>query len=133
MQFENLTKNNIKLYSIKAYDNPNMLLSEYMADYKRFNYVKRLFNKYIKTNVIHERLILNHIIIIYNVFGIEHATRMLFYFLPDTQYPVLKTYLYFLNLMPEIVYGINNLNINLSHIEIDNNVLSILNNIYEKN
>lgn len=132
MQFDNLTKHNIRLYSIKAYDNPIMLLSEYNADYKRFNYIKRLINKYIKTNTIHERLILNHVIIIYNVFGIEHSTRMLFYFLPDYQYPILKSYLTFLNLMPEVIWGINNLNISSNSIILDENVLQLLGKIHEK-
>lgn len=126
MQFENLTKENINLYAIKAYDNPNMLISEYESDIKRFNYIKRLINKYLKTNIPHDRLILNHIIILYNVFGVEQTTRMLFYFLPENQYAILKSYLIFLNLLPKIVKGINNRTIITDDIDTDNYILSIL-------
>ena len=125
MQFENLTKENINLYAIKAYDNPNMLISEYESDIKRFNYIKRLINKYLKTNIPHDRLILNHIIILYNVFGVEQTTRMLFYFLPENQYAILKSYLIFLNLLPKIVKGINNRTIITDEIDTDNYILSI--------
>lgn len=126
MQFENLTKENINLYAIKAYDNPNMLLSEYESDIKRFNYIKRLINKYLKTNIPHDRLILNHIIILYNVFGVEQTTRMLFYFLPENQYAILKSYLLFLDLLPKIVKGINNKTIITDDLDDDNYILKIL-------
>ena len=70
--------------------------------YKRqFKYLKRLLRKYIQTGEIQERLVLNHLIIIYNVFGIEAANKMAFYRIEDELWPALKTFLIYLNYLPE--------------------------------
>jgi hypothetical protein len=79
MQFDNLTSENVLLYATKAYDRPNCILSEFKEDMKRFNYLKRLFYRYRKDNEVRERLILNHLVVLSNVFGVEVTTRLLFF------------------------------------------------------
>jgi len=116
---ENLTTDNYILYAMKSYDTPNRILSEFKEDMKRFNYLKRLFLRHRKYGEIRERLILNHLVVIYNIFGIESATRLLFYKINPLDYSALKTYLIFLNFMPEIVRGIRNRNILSCDIEVD--------------
>lgn len=116
---ENLTTDNYILYAMKSYDKPNCIMSEFKEDMKRFNYLKRLFLRHRKYGEIRERLILNHLVVIYNLFGIESATRLLFYKIDPQDYNALKTYLIFLNFMPEIVRGIRNKNILSCDIEVD--------------
>jgi hypothetical protein len=76
--FQDLNNENFLIYAMKAYDKPNCLMSEFKEDMKRFNYLKRLFHKYRKSGELKEQLVLNHLVVIYNVFGPEPATRMLF-------------------------------------------------------
>lgn len=122
MSFENLNNDNILIYAVKAYDKPNCIMSEFKDDMKRFNYLKRLLKRYRKIGEIRERLILNHLLILYNVFGIEVATRLLFYKIPKEDYSTLKTYLIFLNFMPKIIFGVKGQNIISSDIPIDMNI-----------
>jgi|TARA_R100001126_G_C4794350_1_gene133591 hypothetical protein len=97
-----LNDDNIVIFAMKNYQNPSCKnIEEFQEDFNRIKYVKRLFNRYEKDGVLRERLILNHIITIYNVFGLEAATRMLFNRLDDKQYSLLKTFLTFLNYCPE--------------------------------
>ena len=117
--FEDLNNENFIIYAMKAYDRPNCLMSEFKEDMKRFNYLKRLFHKYRKSGELKEQLVLNHLIVIYNVFGPEPATRMLFYRMAKEDYSVLKTYLIFLNSMPVVVKGIHGQDIRSSDIEVD--------------
>lgn len=119
MQFDDLRSENFMLYAVKAYDSPTCLMSEFKEDMKRFNYLKRLFHKYRRSGVIREQLVLNHLMVIYNVFGPEAATRMLFYKMSKEDYVALKTFLIFLNIMPNIVKGIKGKNILSSDIEVD--------------
>lgn len=107
------------LYAIKAYDSPNCIMSEFTDDMKRFEYLKRLFFRHRKTGEIRERLILNHIVVLCNVFGPEVATRLLFYKLNKNYYSALKTYLVFLSYMPERVTGIQGIDILSSNISIN--------------
>jgi hypothetical protein len=79
MSFDDLTSENILIYAVKAYDKPNCIMSEFKEDMKRFNYLKRLFRRYHKQGELKERLVINHLVVLYNVFGVEVATRMLFY------------------------------------------------------
>ena len=99
--FDNLTDDNIMIYAVKAYDRPDCVMSEFKDDMKRFNYLKRLFRRYRKIGEIRERLIINHLMVLYNVFGPEVTTRLLFFKMSKDDYSSLKTYLLFLNLMPE--------------------------------
>jgi hypothetical protein len=129
MSFENLTEENIMLYAAKAYDRPNCIMSEFTEDMKRLNYLKRLFRRYSKHGEMRERLILNHIVVLYNIFGPEVSTRIMFYHTNKSDYSILKTYLIFLNLMPERVRGINGTDIISSEIPIDMNVAEVLRNL----
>jgi hypothetical protein len=129
MSFENLTEDNIMLYAAKAYDRPNCIMSEFTEDMKRLNYLKRLFRRYHKHGEMRERLILNHIVVLYNIFGPEVTTRILFYNTSEVDYSILKTYLLFLNLMPEKVRGINGADIISSEIPVDMKVAEVLRNL----
>tara|TARA_R110000772_G_scaffold99174_2_gene198865 strand:- start:21465 stop:21848 length:384 start_codon:yes stop_codon:yes gene_type:complete len=101
-----LNEDNFLLYAMKSYDKPNAILSEFEDDLHRVKYIKRLFKRYRTTGELKERLILNHIIILTNVFGILPSVRILFYKLDETDYVMLKTFLLFLNFMPDTVPGI---------------------------
>jgi hypothetical protein len=119
MIFEDLTSENVLMFAVKAYDKPNMILSEFKEDMKRFNYLKRLFRRYRKIGELREQLVINHLIVLYNVFGPEVATRLLFYKMSKEDYSTLKTYLLFLSCMPEVVKGIKGHDIISSDIEVD--------------
>lgn len=116
---DNLTDDNFMLYAMKAYDKPNAIVSEFEEDLKRIKYVKRLIKRYKATGELKERLILNHIIILSNVFGIEATVRMLFYKIDNSDYSILKTFLLFLNYMPRHINGIKGQYLNSSDIGID--------------
>ena len=126
MSFDNLTEDNVMLYAIKAYDKPNCIMSEFSEDMKRFNYLKRLFRRYRKHNEMRERLVLNHLVVLNNVFGVEDTTRLLFYEMSPNDYPQLKTYLLFLSCMPDIIIGIKGKNILSPSIEVDMEIANVL-------
>jgi hypothetical protein len=129
MVFDNLTSDNIMLYCMKAYDKPNMLMSEFKDDMKRFNYLKRLFQRYRKYDELREQLVINHLVVLNNVFGPEVATRLLFYKIPKEDYSALKTYLLFLSCMPEVIYGVKGQNILSSNIPVDMKIAETLRKI----
>jgi adenylate kinase family enzyme len=129
MSFDNLTSDNMMMYAIKAYDKPNCILSEFSEDMKRFNYLKRLFRRYRKHNEMRERLVLNHLVVLNNVFGAEVLTRLLFFDMAESDYPQLKTYLLFLSCMPDVVRGINGKDIISSNIEVDLEIANVLRTI----
>ena len=96
-----LTEDNFVLYAMKNYDNPSCKgLNEFVDDLKRFRYLKRLFRKYRAGSGVKERLIINHIIVIYNLFGQEASTKMLFFKIEKKYWPQLKSFLIYLNRMP---------------------------------
>lgn len=117
------------LYAAKAYDKPNCIMSEFTEDMKRFNYLKRLFRRYRKHGEMRERLILNHIVVLYNLFGPEVTSRLLFFSMNKEDYTILKTYLVFLNIMPEKLIGIKGKDILSSDIHIDMNIADVLRNL----
>jgi hypothetical protein len=127
--FDDLTEDNYLLYAMKAYMSPHYIMSEFEGDLKRTKYLKRLFRRYKITNYLKERLILNHLILLYNVFGAEPTTRILFFRIDECDYDVLKTFLIYLNYMPDVVKGINGKDIISSDILIDMNVADILRKI----
>jgi hypothetical protein len=129
MSFDNLTNDNILLYAIKSYDKPNMLMSEFKEDMKRFNYLKRLFRRYRKDSDLKNQLILNHIVVLSNVFGAEVITRLLFFNMAREDYSAIKTYLLFLSLMPDVVLGIRGQNLLSSDIPVDMNIANTLRKI----
>ena len=127
--FDNLTEENFVMYAVKCYTSPNCLMSEFEGDLKRTKYLKRLFRRYKATKEIKERLVLNHIILLNNVFGPEATTRILFFRIDERDYSVLKTFLLFLNLLPKEVKGINNINITTDEIPVDMEIAEILRKI----
>lgn len=129
MSFDNLTNDNMMMYAIKAYDKPNCIMSEFSEDMKRFNYLKRLFRRYRKHNELRERLVLNHLVVLNNVFGPEVLSRLLFFEMAETDYPQLKTYLLFLSCMPDVVRGIKGNDILSSDIEVDMQIANVLRTI----
>jgi len=100
MNFE-LTEENFVVYAMKHYDNPSCKgIEEFQDDLKKFRYLKRLFKKYKPGSGLKERLILNHIIVIYNLFGVEASTNMLFLKIDKKHWSQLKSFLLYLNVMP---------------------------------
>ena len=129
MVFDELNNDNVTIYAVKAYDRPNCVMSEFKDDMKRFNYLKRLFKRYRKLDEVRERLVLNHLVVLCNVFGPEVATRLLFYKMSKDDYPALKTYLVFLSVMPDRIRGIKGQDIISSDIPIDLKIADILRDI----
>ena len=129
MSFDDLNNDNIMMYAMKAYDRPNCIMSEFKDDMKRFNYLKRLFLRYRKIEELREQLVLNHLVVLYNVFGPEVTSRMLFFKMPKDDYSALKTYLLFLSIMPEKIRGIKGHDITSSDIPVDNRIADILREI----
>lgn len=126
MLLEKLTENNFLLYAMHHYDNPQChSVAEFEEDLKRFLYLKKLFTRYQQNNELRERLILNHIIVLYNIFG-EAATQMLFYKIEEKYWSALVTFLVYLGRMPD---ELPNFNVTLSQIELDENVIKALRNI----
>jgi hypothetical protein len=123
---DDLNDENFMIFAIKAYNKPNCVMSEFYEDLKRIKYVKRLFIKYHKNKEIKERLVINHLIVIYNVFGANSATRILFYKVDEKYYTILKTFLIFLNYMPKYIMGIRGKNIRSSDISVDLKLADIL-------
>lgn len=123
---ENLTEENFVIYAMKCYTSPHCIMSEFESDIKRTKYLKRLFRRYKVTKTLKERLILNHIILLNNVFGRDATVRILFFKTDDRDYDILKTFLLYLNIMPEVVKGINGKNVLSSEINIDEHVADLL-------
>ena len=116
--YEKITSENVVMYAIKHYDNPQCEgEKEFQDDLKRFKYIKRLLRKYYETDILKERLLLNHIIVLKNVFGPEASTTLLLYKIQREYWPALKSFLIFLNSITED---------ELTHIEEDMSVLEIL-------
>jgi len=128
---ENLHDDNFMIFAMKAYDKPNCIMSEFEEDLKRIKYIKRLLKRYKiwGEEELKERLILNHLIILTNVFGVEASVRMLFFKLDPTDYHMLKPFLMFMNLMPKIVKGIKGDDIHSGDIPVDIYILGKLRSI----
>ena len=119
---QDLNNDTFLIYAMKCYEKPNCILSEFEEDLKRIKYLKRLVKKYKETGDLKERLILNHIIVLGNVFGVEGVVRMLFFKFDKEDYNVLKPFLMYLNYIPSCVIGIKGKDINTNNIAIDLNV-----------
>lgn len=124
--FSNLTDDNFLVYALKCYSAPRCIMSEFEADIRRTKYIKKLIRKYNITKDLKERLILNHIILLSNVFGPEPTTRILFFKFDADDFGILKTFLLYLNMMPDVIIGVNGNNIHSSDILIDMNVANKL-------
>ena len=128
---DKLDESNFLLYAAKHYDNPQCYDTiEFYDDMKRFKYIKRLLNRYLDENDLKERLILNHIIVLYNVFGAEATIRMLFLRCKGMEV-LLKPFLVFLNLLPDKIenIGMENKTIYTNTIDIDLTILKKLREI----
>jgi hypothetical protein len=123
-----LNEDNFIMYAIKNYDNPTCKgLSEFNDDIKKFVYLKRLFRKYRARKDLKERLILNHLIVLYNLFGAEATTNMLFYKIEKRYWPQLKTFLIFLNIMPEnYIISHTDGNVHQADIPVDQKIIEVL-------
>ena len=97
MKFE-LTEDTLLLYAAKHYMNPQFSdIEDFNEDLKRFKYIKRLLNRYLETDDLADRLLLNHFIVVFNMFGIKAALNILNLKLDDKHWPVVKPFLIFLN------------------------------------
>ena len=116
--FKEITKDTWLLYAQQNYDNPTFTKEqEFLDDLKRFKYLKRLFRRYKLTGEIKVRLIVNHIIVLQNVFGVEAACILLLYKIDEQYWPILKTVLEHLDyLYPH----------ELNEVEIDENIKKLL-------
>ena len=122
MRFDELNEKNYLMFAIKHYDNPqSVTVDDFMEDMKKFKYLKRLLKRYLKTGVLRVNLILNHLIILFNVFG-EGTIPLLMYKLGEEYYSIIKTFLFYLNRIdPQNTTGI------FANINIDDDVLDLLN------
>ena len=123
---EKLNESNFLLYAMHHYDNTQCYsLVEFEDDLKKFLYLKKLISRYKNNGDLKERLILNHIIVLYNLFG-DATTKMLFYKVDENCWDVLTTFLVYLDRMPETLadYGII-----LSEVVLDERVISTLRKI----
>ena len=116
--FEELNDDNWMMYASKYYKNVQCTsVEEFYDDLQIFKYLKRLFKRYLNNDDLQERLILNHIIVLNNVFGIEETNKMLFYKIDKDQWPILKTFLVYLNFLSEDAYV---------EIPLDQNIIKVL-------
>jgi hypothetical protein len=112
------------LYAMKSYDNPTcQSIDEFYEDLNRIKYVKRLAKKYKIHGILRERLLLNHIIVLNNVFG-KMAPRLLFYSLEVELHDVLKTLLVYLNFLPKNIPEVD-----IVSIPIEQSIVAILRDI----
>ena len=116
--YEKITSDNIMMFAIKHYDNPQCEgEKEFHDDMKRFKYIKRLLRKYKETKVLKERLLLNHIIILNNLFGPEACVTLLLFKIQKEYWETLKSFLLFLNMIRDD---------ELSEVEENKKVLDVL-------
>jgi hypothetical protein len=123
--FENVSDDNAILYAAKAYENPQCLTEmEFNEDYKRFDYVKRLCSRYLQTSTMSQRLMLNHLVLLLNVFGVEATVRLVFLRCNEPQmYRVVKPFMLYLNVLPLVVRGICGADIYTENIPLDTKLL----------
>ena len=116
--YEKITSDNVLMFAIRNYTNPHCEgEKEFEDDLKRFKYIKRLLRKYYETGILKERLLLNHIIVLNNVFGADACATLLLYKIQEEYWSALKSFLLFLNILRD---G------ELEHIVKDDNVEKIL-------
>ena len=123
MKFDELNENNYLLFAIKFYDNPQALTrDDFEDDLKRIKYIKRLLKRYKNTGELKVHLILNHLTVLFNVFD-DAAVALLFYNLEEDLWPIVKSFLVFLNRIPEYPKT------KVDTIDVDQNVIKQLNNL----
>ena len=123
MRFDELNENNYIMFAIKHYENPHAVTQEdFYEDLKRFKWIKRLLKRYKTTGILKSHLLMNHFIILYNVFG-EAATPLLFFKIDRELWPVIKSFVVYLGRLPEYPKS------TLHDIPMDVDCLGDLNNI----
>ena len=127
MIFDDLTDDNFLMFAMKEYNDIQCTdIEEFYDDLKKIKYIKRLFNIYKNTGQLKERLILNHLIVFYNVFPLQSGTRILFYKIEKDFWPMLKTFLIFLDRMPEKIDSIRGETIRSNDIQLDDGIVTRL-------
>ena len=130
MIFDDLNDDNFLMFAMKEYNDIQCTdIEEFYDDLKKIKYIKRLFNIYTNTGQLKERLILNHLIVFYNVFSVQAGTRILFYKIEKDFWPILKTFLIFLDRMPEKIDSIRGETIRASDIQLDDGIVTRLRSI----
>jgi hypothetical protein len=120
MRFDELNESNYLLFAIKFYDNPQAVTREdFEDDLKRIKYIKRLLKRYKNTGELKTHLILNHLIVLFNVFN-DATVPLLFYNLESELWPSIKSFLIFLNRIPEYPKT------QIDEIQVDYNCIEIL-------
>ena len=128
--FDDLNEKNYLHFAMKYYDNRQCTsIEEFNEDLNKIKYVKRLFNRFLETGELRTNLILNHLIVVYNVFENEAATRMLFFRVEKKFYSILKPFLIFLTRLPEKVRGIDGEDIQTNHIPLNETTIKELRKI----
>ena len=126
MLFDHLNEDNFLLFAIKNYENPQAVTKEdFDKDLNHFKYIKRLLKRYKNTGVLKTHLLLNHFIVLYNIFG-EAATPMLFFKIEKDLWSSMKSFIMFLNKLPEYPKTY------MHDIQVDINCLSQLYEIYKE-
>lgn len=119
------TEENLEIFAAKYYTNPNCTdKEEFLEDFSRIKYIKRLFRRYKKTGELKERLILNHLVILFNVFENTGCQKLLFFKLQENL-DILKPFLITINRLPKKI-EINNKTFYTSDISMDQNIVEIL-------
>ena len=127
MLFDDLTDANFLMFAMKEYTNQQCTnIEEFYDDLKKIKYIKRLINRFLESGKLKEILILNHLIVFYNVFDNKAATRLLFFKIEEKYWSVLKTFLIYLSMMPETVKGIRGKDIISSDIQLNQEVIDKL-------
>ena len=127
MIFDDLTDANFLMFAMKEYSNQQCTnIEEFYDDLKKIKYIKRLINRFLESGKLKEILILNHLIVFYNVFDNKAATRLLFFKIEEKYWSVLKTFLIYLSMMPETVKGIRGEDIISSDIQLNQEVIDKL-------
>lgn len=130
MIFDDLNEDNYLMYTMREYNNIQCTdIEEFYDDLKKIKYIKRLFNIYKNNGQLKERLILNHLIIFYNVFNVDAGTRILFYKIEKDFWPMLKTFLIFLDRMPDKIESIRGVTVRSSDIKLDDGIVTRLRSI----
>jgi ribosome-interacting GTPase 1 len=130
MKFDDLTEENFLMFAMREYNNMQCTdVEEFYDDLKKVKYIKRLFNIYKNDGQLKERLILNHLITWYNVFPVQAGTRILFYKIEEHFWPMLKTFLIFLDRMPDKIEMIRGKEIKSTDIILDEGIVTRLRTI----
>ena len=130
MKFDDLTEENFLMFAMREYNNMQCTdIEEFHDDLKKIKYIKRLFNIYKNDGQLKERLILNHLITWYNVFPVQAGTRILFYKIEEQFWPILKTFLIFLDRMPDKIESIRGKEIKSTDIKLDDGIITRLRTI----